>query len=214
MEPIRVLEAVAAPLIRANIDTDIIIPSREMKSVSKTGLASGLFAGWRYTAIGGRDPNPEFVLNQSAYAGVRILLGGANFGCGSSREHAVWALHEYGIRAVIAPSFSPIFFGNCVRNGIVPVVLPAEQIALLEAFVTVDPQQRTLIVDLEHCQVRAGADYCFTFPMEAEPRDMLLEGLDAIALTLKSRTDIDAFHERDRRQRPWIYQLKASGHRA
>jgi 3-isopropylmalate/(R)-2-methylmalate dehydratase small subunit len=129
MEPVRLLTAVAAPLLRANIDTDTIIPSREMKSVAKTGLAAGLFAGWRYTAIGGREPNPEFVLNQPAYAGTRILLGGENFGCGSSREHAVWALHEYGIRAVIAPSFAPIFFGNCVRNGIVPVVLPAAQIA-------------------------------------------------------------------------------------
>lgn len=214
MEPVRVVEAVAAPLIRANIDTDIIIPSREMKSVSKTGLSAGLFAGWRYTAIGGREPNPDFVLNQAAYAGTRILLGGVNFGCGSSREHAVWALHEYGIRAVIAPSFSPIFFGNCVRNGIVPVVLAAEQIAALEAYVITDPQHHRLTVDLERGEVRAGTELCFRFSLDAEPRDMLLEGLDAIALTLKSRADIEAFHERDRRARPWIYDLQPSGDRA
>ena len=211
MEAVRVVEAVAAPLVRANIDTDIIIPSREMKSVSKTGLAAGLFAGWRYTALGGREPNPDFVLNQPGYAGTRILLGGSNFGCGSSREHAVWALHEYGIRAVIAPSFSPIFFGNCVRNGIVPVVLEAAQITGLEAHVVADPQNHRLTVDLERGEVRAGSSLCYPFALDTEPRDMLLEGLDAIALTLKSRADIEAFHERDRRQRPWIYEIKPSG---
>ena len=126
-----VLTAVAAPLLRANVDTDAIIPSREMKSVSKTGLAAGLFAGWRYTQIGGREPDPDFVLNQPAYAGAQVLLAGENFGCGSSREHAVWALLEFGIRAIIAPSFAPIFRMNCVRNGILPVCLPAATIAAL-----------------------------------------------------------------------------------
>src|SRR5512145_1859336 len=141
MLPFDVLTAVAAPLIRANVDTDAIIPSREMKSVSKQGLADGLFAGWRYTTIGGREPDPAFVLNQPAYAGARILLGGENFGCGSSREHAVWALLEYGIRAVI-------FHGNCVRNGILPVRLDAGSIARLAEAVAPDPQQRQLTVDL------------------------------------------------------------------
>ncbi|MFM8480760.1 MAG: 3-isopropylmalate dehydratase small subunit [Gammaproteobacteria bacterium] len=205
MEPVRVLTAIAAPMIRANIDTDIIIPSREMKSVSKTGLAAGLFAGWRYTVIGGRDPNPEFVLNQPAYAGTRILLGGENFGCGSSREHAVWALHEYGIRAVIAPSFAPIFFGNCVRNGIVPVVLAATYIAMLESFVQADPQTNHITVDLERCEVRAAEVQRYPFKIEAEARDMLLEGLDAIDLTLKSRAEIANFQARDKLLRPWIY---------
>lgn len=204
MEPFRSLRAVAAPILRANVDTDAIIPSREMKSVSKTGLADGLFAGWRYTAIGGREPNPEFVLNQSAYAGTKILLGGENFGCGSSREHAVWALHEYGIRVVIAPSFSPIFRGNCVRNGILPVTLTAESVAQLAEFVAPDPQARQIDVDLETCQVRADA-YVHSFELESEAREMLLEGLDGIDLTLKHRADIDAFVARDRMQRPWIY---------
>ena len=204
MDPFRSLRAVAAPILRANVDTDAIIPSREMKSVSKTGLADGLFAGWRYTSIGGREPNPEFVLNQPAYAGTKILLGGENFGCGSSREHAVWALHEYGIRVVIAPSFSPIFRGNCVRNGIVPVTLAAEEVAKLAEFVMADPSVHQLEVDLEACEVRAGANIQ-RFELESEAREMLLEGLDGIDLTLKHRADIDAFVARDRLQRPWIY---------
>lgn len=206
MEPVRVLTAVAAPMVRANIDTDIIIPSREMKSVSKTGLSAGLFAGWRYLAIGSREPNPQFVLNQPAFANARIILGGENFGCGSSREHAVWALHEYGIRAVIAPSFSPIFFGNCVRNGIVPVVMPARSIERLAAWVTADAQGNQLTVDLEHREVR-GSGLRHAFEIAAEAREMLLEGLDAIDLTLKNRADIDAFHRLDRKMRPWIYLL-------
>ena len=123
MEKFTTLTAIAAPLLRINIDTDAIIPSREMKRVSKDGLAEGLFAGWRYQTPGSREENPDFILNQAPYRQARILLSGINFGCGSSREHAVWALHEWGIRAVIAPSFGSIFQGNCVRNGIVPVVL-------------------------------------------------------------------------------------------
>jgi 3-isopropylmalate/(R)-2-methylmalate dehydratase small subunit len=205
MEKFDTLTAVAAPLLRDNIDTDAIIPSREMKSVSKTGLASGLFAGWRYTAIGGREPNPEFVLNKPGFAGTRIILGGSNFGCGSSREHAVWALHEYGIRAVVAPSFSPIFFGNCVRNGIVPVRLPAATVASLAAWVEQDPAAHRVTVDLEAQTVTGPAGEVHRFELDDEPRAMLLEGLDAIDLTLKQRPAIAAFRERDRRERPWIY---------
>jgi 3-isopropylmalate/(R)-2-methylmalate dehydratase small subunit len=204
MEKFDTLTAVAAPLLRANIDTDIIIPSREMKSVSKTGLSAGLFAGWRYLAIGSRDPNPEFVLNQPAYAGTRILLGGENFGCGSSREHAVWALHEYGIRAVIAPSFAPIFFGNCVRNGIVPARLPAAEVAALAEWVQQDPAGHPVMVDLRAMRVRGGGLES-AFELDDESRDMLLEGLDAIDLTLKQRAAIEAFRRNDRAARPWIY---------
>jgi 3-isopropylmalate/(R)-2-methylmalate dehydratase small subunit len=204
MEKFDTLTAVAAPLLRANIDTDIIIPSREMKSVTKTGLSAGLFAGWRYLAIGSRDPNPEFVLNQPAYAGTRILLGGENFGCGSSREHAVWALHEYGIRAVIAPSFAPIFFGNCVRNGIVPARLPAAEVAALAEWVQQDPAGHPVMVDLRAMRVRGGGLES-AFELDDESRDMLLEGLDAIDLTLKQRAAIEAFRRNDRAARPWIY---------
>ncbi len=205
MEKFETLTAVAAPLLRANVDTDAIIPSREMKAVSKTGLAEGLFAGWRYTEIGGRQPNPDFVLNRPGYAGARILLGGENFGCGSSREHAVWALAEYGFRAVIAPSFSPIFYGNCVRNGIVPVKLPAEAISALAETVERDPGRTPLTVDLLRQQVSAPGGLAFDFPIEAEAREMLLEGLDGIDLTFKQRDAIEDFLARDRAARPWIY---------
>lgn len=205
MLPFDVVTAVAAPLIRANVDTDAIIPSREMKSVSKQGLADGLFAGWRYTAIGGREPDPGFVLNQQAYAGTRVLLAGENFGCGSSREHAVWALLEYGIRAVIAPSFAPIFHGNCVRNGILPVRLDAASIARLAEAVAPDPQQRRLTVDLVRQRITGPDGLEFGFEIEPEEREMLIEGLDAIDLTLKHRDAIEDFRARDRGQRPWIY---------
>ena len=113
MDKFSTLTAIAAPLLRINVDTDAIIPSREMKRVSKDGLSEGLFAGWRYRTPGSREENPDFILNQEPYRRARILLSGINFGCGSSREHAVWALHEWGIRAIIAPSFGSIFQGNC-----------------------------------------------------------------------------------------------------
>ena len=125
------LTAVAAPLLRINVDTDAIIPSREMKRVSKEGLSEGLFAGWRYLSPGSREENPDFILNREPYRSAQILISGANFGCGSSREHAVWALHEWGIRCVIAPSFGAIFHGNCVRNGILPVVLAEDVVERL-----------------------------------------------------------------------------------
>ena len=202
------LTAVAAPLLRANVDTDAIIPSREMKSVSKTGLAAGLFAGWRYTQIGGREPDPDFVLNQPDFAGAQVLLAGENFGCGSSREHAVWALLEFGIRAIIAPTFAPIFRMNCVRNGILPVCLPVATIAALAESVCLAPQLRRLSVDLMR-QVVSGPDGAeHAFAIDAESREMLLEGLDAIDLTLKQRGAIDAFTAADRALRPWIYVLQ------
>lgn len=205
MEPFKTLSAIAAPLIRANIDTDAIIPSREMKSVSKTGLADGLFAGWRYTQIGGREPNPEFILNQPGYSRARIILGGENFGCGSSREHAVWALHEYGFRAVIAPSFAPIFYSNCVRNGIAPVRLAAADVAALAAEVAADPASRLVHVDLAAQTVRGPDGRLHPFDIEIEAKEMLLEGLDAIDLTLRQRPALDAWLAADRRSRPWIY---------
>jgi 3-isopropylmalate/(R)-2-methylmalate dehydratase small subunit len=203
-----VLTAVTAPLLRANVDTDAIIPSREMKTVSKTGLADGLFAGWRYTRIGGREPDPGFVLNRPDYAGTQVLLAGENFGCGSSREHAVWALLEFGIRAIIAQSFSPIFRMNCVRNGILPVCLPAATIAALAESVSIAPQARRVTIDLVR-QVVSGPDGTeHTFTIDPESREMLLEGLDAIALTLKQRDAIQAFTEADRALRPWIYVMQ------
>ena len=207
-QPFRVLSAVAAPLVRDNVDTDAIIPSREMKSVSKTGLAAGLFAGWRYTAIGGREPEPNFVLNQPAFAAAQILLGGANFGCGSSREHAAWALAEYGFRAVIAPGFNPIFRGNCVRNGIVPVELPEEAVRAIAALVEASDGRESVTVDLENtCVTVAGQ--AWPFHIEDEAHRMLLLGIDAIDLTLERGAEIADFRARDRGLRPWAYLDRA-----
>ncbi len=197
--PFTRLTAIAAPLIRDNIDTDAIIPSREMTSTGKTGLAGGLFAAWRYLTPGGRDPNPDFVLNQPGFNGAQMLLGGSNFGCGSSREHAVWALSEYGIRAILAPSFAPIFAGNCTRNGIVPVALPADVIAEIAA------EGGPVTVDLETQTVSLNDGRNWAFEIGAEARAMLLEGLDAIDLTLKHKAEIAAFQAADRTERPWIY---------
>ncbi|GAB7553750.1 3-isopropylmalate dehydratase small subunit [Novosphingobium sp. 11B] len=201
MTPLVTLESRAVPLLRDNIDTDAIIPSREMRSVSKDGLADGLFAGWRYTAIGGREIDPAFVLNQPESKGAQILLGGSNFGCGSSREHAVWALAEYGFRVVIAPSFSPIFQGNCIRNGIAPIALPREAVEQIAAgFADGTP----VTIDMPSCEVRMGLAV-FPFSMEDEARTMLIEGADAIELTLRHRAEIEGFFARDAAVRPWIY---------
>lgn len=205
MEPFTLLTAVAMPLLRTNVDTDAIIPSREMKSASKTGLAEGLFAGWRYTAIGSREPDQGFVLNDPAYRGAKILLSGENFGCGSSREHAVWALHEYGFRCVIAPSFSPIFQSNCIRNGVLPVRLPASTVENLADTVSVDPGTQMLIVDLPGQRVTTHGGTIFEFEIDALSKEMLLSGLDEIDLTLSQSESIRAFLDKDRVRRPWIY---------
>ena len=195
MTPVTVVSSVAAPLVRDNIDTDAIIPSREMKSVGKTGLADGLFAGWRYTAIGSREPDPSFILNDPRYAGAQILLAGANVGCGSSREHAAWALAEYGFRAIVAASFNPIFRGNCVRNGIVPVEIDATLIDA-DGPITIDLPRQTLTS-------ASGRDIAFA--IDAEAKAMLIGGLDAIDMTLTRAAEIARFREGDRNRRPWAY---------
>ena len=173
--------------------------------MSKHGLADGLFAGWRYTEVGGREPDPGFVLNDPAYAGAQILLGGVNFGCGSSREHAAWALAEYGFRVVVAPSFNPIFQGNCVRNGIVPVLAAPQRIEALARAVAPDPQARRLTVDLATQTLVDPDGVQNAFEIGAEAKEMLLHGLDAIDLTLKRRDDIAAFRAADAARRPWAY---------
>ena len=179
----------AVPMRRDNIDTDQIIPSREMKTVSKTGLGDGLFAGQRY--FKGRDVNPDFILNQEAYKGATILLAGENFGCGSSREHAVWALVDYGFRVIIAQSFGRIFYNNCVANGLLAVTLPKSKIEQLEDIVCVDlPDQK---VDN------------FSFMIAQSDKDMLLSGLDPIDLTLQYEDKIEAFFEQDKKRNSWKY---------
>lgn len=178
---------VAAPILQDNIDTDQIIPSREMKSVTKTGLGDGLFAGQRY--LNDRIENPDFILNQELYRGATVLLSGKNFGCGSSREHAVWALKEYGIRAIIAESFGEIFYNNCLRNGILCVQMSAKDIARLELIVVIDLAEQT--VD----------DVPFSIP-EGD-KHMLINGLDVIGMTLEHKDAIKAWFERDAQLRPW-----------
>jgi 3-isopropylmalate/(R)-2-methylmalate dehydratase small subunit len=195
VEPIGKIRSVGVPLLRDNIDTDAIIPSREIKAVSKTGLAGGLFAGWRYKNAT-REPDPSFALNDPDYRNAQILLAGANFGCGSSREHAAWALREYGFRAIIASSFNPIFRANCVRNGIIPVELDACRIAAAG---------QPLSVDLPAQTVTASDGELWRFEFDEESKKMLELGLDAIDLTLLRRTDIDEFRARDLKLRPWAY---------
>jgi 3-isopropylmalate/(R)-2-methylmalate dehydratase small subunit len=199
MKGVSEVTGIAAPLLRDNVDTDAVIPSREMRSTGKSGFADGLFAGWRYTQPGGRTPDPDFVLNQPGYANAKILLAGANFGSGSSREHAVWALKEYGFGAIIAASFAPIFRNNCIRNGLVPAVLPPEAIA--EIARSAEP----VTVDVRHGQVALADGQSWPFPLDEEARSMLLEGLDAIDLTMRHAADIKAWQARDREARPWIY---------
>ena len=195
------LVSVAAPLIGDNIDTDTIIPSREIRGTGRTGLADGLFAPLRYADADTREPNPDFVLNRPEYGDAAILLGGANFGSGSSREHAVWALAEYGIRCVIAAGFAPIFHGNCIRNGVLPVVLPRTDVeALAGAEVTVDLAAR---------EVRA-TDMVLPFTIEGEAGEMLTHGLDPIDLTLQQRDAIAGWIDADRARRPWIYLGEAA----
>jgi 3-isopropylmalate/(R)-2-methylmalate dehydratase small subunit len=198
-------EGVAAAIIRNNIDTDAIIPSVEMKRVSKKGLSSGMFAGWRYTDRVKRVPNPGFVLNQESYRGTSILLAGRNFGCGSSREHAVWALGEFGIRAIIAPSFGSIFRANCIANGLLPISLEAEMIRQLAEWVEQNPQKNRLHIDLEQHRVAFSRERIFHFDIEDSDAEMLLNGWDPIALTLRLEDRIKIFQESDRLERPWVY---------
>lgn len=194
---------IAAVLRIDNVDTDQIIPSREMKAVSREGLGEGLFAGWRYTAPGGREPVADFVLNRPEQTGTSVLISGSNFGCGSSREHAVWALMDYGIRVIVAKSFGDIFHGNCLRNGLLPVTLPeAEVEALMQ-----DAGGAELVIDLEAQTVECPELPGWTgrFEISAYPKRLLLEGLDPIGLTLKQAGDISAFIDGDRATRPWLY---------
>lgn len=196
MKPVSTITSPAVPLLRDNIDTDTIIPSREMRSTGRTGLADGLFAPWRYTDAAARVRDPAFVLNQRDAIGTRLLLAGRNFGCGSSREHAVWALAEFGIEAIIAPDFAPIFKANCLRNGLLPVELPDEVVRSLA--------WEMVVVDLA-AQTVSARERRWLFEIDPEAKQMLLEGLDTIELTLKASSAIHSWLVRDREARPWIY---------
>lgn len=197
---------VAAPLLRDNIDTDTIIPSREMRTVSRSGLADGLFAPWRYTDADSRRLNNAFVLNAVRFADASILLAGKNFGCGSSREHAVWALMENGFRVVIAPSFATIFRNNALRNGLLTVELDNSLILRVRDWVQENPQRHRVGVDLEQCVLTCDtARAPIPFVIAPPARVMLLEGLDEIGVTERSLNSIAAFEANDRKRRPWVW---------
>jgi 3-isopropylmalate/(R)-2-methylmalate dehydratase small subunit len=174
-----------------------------MKRVSKRGLSTGLFAAWRYSDRINRIPDPEFVLNQQVYQGTSILLGGQNFGCGSSREHAVWALDEYGIRVIIAPSFGAIFSANCVANGLLPARLSEADINNLAEWVRKDPQNNLLEVDLADRMVKTTSGQEFKFEVLDADAEMLMQGLDPIAMTLLQLEEIESFEQNSFSQRPW-----------
>ncbi len=192
MERFRTLTALAAPLDRSNVDTDQIIPKQFLKRIERTGYGEFLFFDWRRTADG--DPNPQFELNDPRYKGAQILIAGKNFGCGSSREHAAWALSDYGFRAVIAPTFADIFFSNAGKNGIVLVRLSEEQVAeLMRKAQTISGYKLT--VSLEEQTVTDDAGFKATFEIDPFRKFCLMEGLDDIGLTLRHEAALDKFEE-------------------
>lgn len=196
------LSAVAIPLDRGNVDTDAIIPARFLKTIRRTGLGAGLFHGWRYDAQG--NEVPDFPLNRGPYREGKILVAGENFGCGSSREHAVWALMDFGIRAVIAPSFADIFSGNGLKNGLLPVRLaPGEVRAILEQLETAPGA--TVAVDLPAQTVTAPDGSVFPFEIGSFAKECLLHGLDEIALTLRHGVDIARYERERMTMNPWLF---------
>ncbi len=196
MEKFTVLEAIAAPLLRINIDTDVIIPSRELTRVSKEGLRDVMFANWRYTEPGGREEQADFILNQEPYRQAKILLSGDNFGCGSSREHAPWALRDYGIKCIISTSFADIFYNNCFKNGVLPLVLPPEQVREIMDKAESDPGIE-LTVDLVAQRVwDESEEISISFEIDAARKDALVNGLDDIGLTLRMENDIGDYESK------------------
>jgi 3-isopropylmalate/(R)-2-methylmalate dehydratase small subunit len=202
MQPYTVETGVVAPLDRANVDTDQIIPKQFLKRVERTGFGDFLFYDWRFREDG-VTPRPEFVLNQPGYSGASILVAGRNFGCGSSREHAPWALQDFGIRTVIASSYADIFYNNCLKNGVLPVTLPDETVAELIARATASPGYKAT-VDLERCEVRDDQGFRAPFAIDAFSRECLLKGLDDIGLSLQHEAAIGAYEARRPSWRPRV----------
>ena len=205
------MTALVAPMDRANVDTDAIIPKQFLKSIKRSGFGPNLFDEWRYEDVGEPDADnskrplrKDFVLNQERYQGAKVLLARENFGCGSSREHAPWALKDYGFDVVIAPSFADIFFNNCFKNGIIPMVLDEATIDGLfqEVFATEGYQ---LTVDLENQQIVKPNGEVIPFEVDSFRRHCLLNGLDDIGLTLQHEADIKAYEEKRKQQTPWLF---------
>jgi 3-isopropylmalate/(R)-2-methylmalate dehydratase small subunit len=202
MDKFTTLRAVAAPLPMVNVDTDKIIPKQFLKTIKRTGLAKGLFYELRFDHDG--QPKDGFVLDQPAYREAKILIAGPNFGCGSSREHAPWALLDFGIRCIIAPSFADIFYNNCFKNGILPIKLPQEQVDLL-----MDDAERgsnaIVAIDLESQTITGPDGGEIGFEVDPFRKHCLLNGLDDIGLTLEKHTAIDSFEDSQRGSQPWLY---------
>ena len=211
MKKFTVFDGLVAPLDRANVDTDAIIPKQFLKSIKRSGFGPYAFDEWRYLDHGEpgmdcskRPLNPDFVLNQPRYQGAQILLARENFGCGSSREHAPWALEDYGFRVIIAPSFADIFFNNCFKNALLPIVLDAGKVAALFEAVEANIGYK-LSVDLEKQTLTAPDGTVYAFEVDAFRKHCLLNGLDDIGLTLQYVDDIKAFEAKHREAQPWLF---------
>ena len=205
------LQSLVVPIDRANVDTDALIPKQFMKSIARSGFGDNLFDEWRYLDRGepGQDVsqrlvNPKFSLNQPRYAGAQILLARENFGCGSSREHAVWALNDYGLRVLLAPRFADIFFNNCFKNGLLPIVLSGDLIEQLFNEVEYNPGY-TLRVDLPSQTISTSTGMSIAFDIDASRKHRLLEGLDDIGITLKNADRIRAYETHQRTLTPWLF---------
>ena len=211
MQPFRTLNGLVAPLDRANVDTDAIIPKQFLKSIKRTGFGENLFDAWRYLDVGepGKDPrtrrpNPDFVLNYPQYQGATILIARKNFGCGSSREHAPWALQQYGFKAIIAPSYADIFFNNSHKNGLLPVVLSELEVDHLFSEMAVAPGYR-LTIDLPQQLVLTPGGKAMRFEIDATRKTNLVNGLDEIGVTLKHADEIRGYEEKRKKSEPWIF---------
>ncbi len=207
MDKFETLTGIAAPVGDANIDTDRIIPARFLKTIKRTGLGKHLFNDVRYASDGAE--NPDFVLNREPYRKAEILVAGDNFGCGSSREHAPWALHDFGIRCVIGESFADIFYNNSFKNGLLLIKLPKAEIAKLLEDSQLGQNAR-ITVDLENQQITRPNGETIAFEIDPFRKHCLLNGLDDIGLTLKHKPKIDTFEERDRLARPWLYTAQTA----
>jgi 3-isopropylmalate/(R)-2-methylmalate dehydratase small subunit len=207
MEPFVKLTGLVVPLDRTNVNTDEITPARFLKTIKRTGFENILFANWRYLKDG-TTPNPDFMLNQPRYQGGTILLTDDNFGCGSSREHAPWAIHDYGFRCIIAPSFADIFYNNCFNNTILPVVLDASIVQ--ELFAEVEANEGyTLSVDLETQTVTTPTGRLFHFAIDTFKKEALLKGLDNVGWTLSHDEEIADYEARRRQEAPWLFNAGA-----
>ena len=211
MEIFETLTGIVAPLDRSNVDTDAIIPKQFLKSIKRSGFGPNLFDAWRYLDHGEpgmdnsqRPLNPEFVLNQPRYRGAQILLARDNFGCGSSREHAPWALQDYGFRVIIAPSFADIFFNNCFKNGVLPIVLDAQTVDALFKEVSAEEGYK-LTVDLAAQTITTPSQQSIPFEVDAFRKHCLLNGLDDIGLTLQHVDDIKVYEQRRANEAPWLF---------